>query len=381
MTGKPSREHRAADRAQHRSRRYAPARQYSRRAVLAAALPVAVGLGAVGVGFAPRPPILGQATGDMALAEELRPHLSGHRNVAAVLIDGGTVRFVGFGADENTEFEIGSVSKTFTAAVVMAAIDNDELSLDDTVRTLVGARAEGRALGDTTMKALVTHTSGLPSTDPDGALSALGAVYLRRDAYHGDADAVIDAALHAELSGVGEGSYSNLGIALAGQLAARAGDATFGEMLRSRVIEPLGLGSTWLPERQSALDRSAPRGHDAAGRRQQAWTMEAWAPAGGVRSTGRDMSRYLQTMMDGSNPGAGAIEPLANYKDRRIGVCWMVDQLDDGGPMISHNGMTGGFASFCGWNPQSRRGVVLLSDTALSLDELAVDVISGKVGA
>ena len=83
--------------------------------VLAAAAVLACGLLAAPWG----PRLSGDVSGDAALAEAVRPLLKNPADrISVAYIEDGDVRFAGFGADEQTEFEIGSVSKTFTAALL-----------------------------------------------------------------------------------------------------------------------------------------------------------------------------------------------------------------------------------------------------------------------
>jgi CubicO group peptidase (beta-lactamase class C family) len=90
---------------------------------------VAVGLVAAvalaGALIRPSPPSLSTAvTGDVALAARARPLLPGALDrVSIAVVDGAAVTYAGFGADEHTEYEIGSVTKTFTAALLADAVE------------------------------------------------------------------------------------------------------------------------------------------------------------------------------------------------------------------------------------------------------------------
>lgn len=356
-----------------------PARRHSRRTVLAVGIPAVAATAVVGAGFAPRPTGPARETGDLALAEALRPHLRGHRQVAAAILDGDT-RIAGFGCDQHQEFEIGSVTKTFTGALVMTAIERGELRLDSTVEEVLGERAAGSELAGATVSDLVTHTAGLPTIAPNLAFGSVVGSFLRKDLYRGTPDEVVDAALAAPLNEPGTHSYSNLSISLAAHLVAHVAGQPWEQLVSARITEPLGLGHTWAPLLQQNLDRSAPRGHDAGGRRAQAWTMEGYAPSGGIRSNALDMSAYLASMIDGSNPGVGGIQPIAPAGEgQQVGVTWFTTELPGGGTAIWHNGMTGGYASFCGWDPDSGRGVLLLTNTATAVTELGLGILDRRV--
>lgn len=370
--------------AAHTSRPARPAR----RTVLTAAVPAAAAVVGLTALTAPRPASLGEPAGDEQLTDALAPHLGGHRRVAAILVEDGQSRLAGFGTGEgaeleSSEFEIGSVSKTFTGALLAVAVERGELATETTVAEVLGAEAEGSAIADVILAELATHSSGLPrlASAAAGGGSILAGL-LRKDPYRGrDAQQVIADALDETPSGRGEHAYSNLAVALEGQLLATAASTDYAALLTERILEPLGMTSTYAPVTVGNLRETARRGHGASGLRQGMWTMDGSAPAGGIRSTPADMTRYLTAMIDGSAPGAAAATEVLFEESGTSSTAmnWFLEDFGTGQPITWHNGMTGGYASFVGWDPSSGRGLALFSDTARSLDELAVGVLTGEV--
>ena len=370
--------------AAHTSRPARPAR----RTVLTAAVPAAAAVVGLTALTAPRPASLGEPAGDEQLTDALAPHLGGHRRVAAILVEDGQSRLAGFGTGEgaeleSSEFEIGSVSKTFTGALLAVAVERGELATETTVAEVLGAEAEGSAIADVILAELATHSSGLPrlASAAAGGGSILAGL-LRKDPYRGrDGQQVIADALAETPSGRGEHAYSNLAVALQGQLLATAASTDYAALLTERILEPLGMTSTYAPVTVGNLRETARRGHGASGLRQGMWTMDGSAPAGGIRSTPADMTRYLTAMIDGSAPGAEAATEVLFEESGTSSTAmnWFLEDFGSGQPITWHNGMTGGYASFVGWDPSSGRGLALFSDTARSLDELAVGVLTGEV--
>ena len=92
----------------------------------------------------PNPPALSiVVTGDASLAARARPLLSGALDrVSLAVIDGGTVTYAGFGADEQTEYEIGSLTKTMTAMLLADAIER--LLTSKSLRQEMGSRGRRR---------------------------------------------------------------------------------------------------------------------------------------------------------------------------------------------------------------------------------------------
>lgn len=358
----------------------------SRRTLLTATIPAAAALIGVGALSFPRPASLGEPTGDTDLAAAVAPHLKGHQRVAVKLRDpSGATRFAGFGSSESDEFEIGSVTKTFTGALLACAIEEGEVSAETTVEEILGGRASGSEVADVTLAELATHTSGLPRLASAALWRATTADFLRHDPYAGrDAQTVIDDALASSLSGRGTSSYSNLGVALQGQLLAAAAGTDYASLLQARILEPAQLTGTYAPITPENLRETHRRGHGASGLPQAAWTMEGQAPAGGICSTAADMMTYVTGMIDGSGPGAAAAtEVLHEGEDTIVAMNWFHNVLDEEADtrLIWHNGQTGGYSSFAGFRPDTGQGVVVLTDSARPVDGLGAGLLTGEVAA
>jgi CubicO group peptidase (beta-lactamase class C family) len=133
--------------------------QHRRRAVGALALAAIVAL--LGVLARPNPPSLSTVvTGDAALAARARPLLHGALDhVSIAVIDGSTVTYAHFGANEHTQYEIGSLTKTFTALLLADAIRRGEVTADTKVGTLLPL--DDAPIADVTLAELASHRSGL----------------------------------------------------------------------------------------------------------------------------------------------------------------------------------------------------------------------------
>ena len=105
------------------------------------------------------------------------------------------------------------------------------------------------------------------------------------------------------------------------------------------------------------------------------------APAGGIRSTAADLATYLAGALDGSAPGAAAASEILveSSATKHHAMNWFHEDFGDGTWHVHHNGMTGGFAAFVGFTPETGRGIAILTDTARSVDALGVDILTGKM--
>jgi CubicO group peptidase (beta-lactamase class C family) len=189
--------------------------QHRRRAVVALALAAIVAL--LGVLARPSPPSLSTiVTGDAALAARARPLLQGALDhVSIAVVDGSTVTYAHFGANEHTQYEIGSLTKTFTALLLADAIRRGEVTADTKVGTLLPLG--GAPIADVTLAELASHRSGLSAQGMqiDDTIPFLLRYSRHHNPFTQDVNGVLAIARKATLTNRGGFVYSNLGVALA----------------------------------------------------------------------------------------------------------------------------------------------------------------------
>ncbi|WP_369073516.1 serine hydrolase domain-containing protein [Arthrobacter globiformis] len=301
--------------------------------------------------------------------------------MAAATVSAGEVAVAGRGASLAADFEIGSVSKGITGLLYADALSRGELSPDITLGEplpLAGCPAAG-----VTLASLSRHSSGLPRLPRQaGTLRRTLALLLHGTNPYGETLAeLMDQARAARLpagQSVPRPRYSNFGFELLGHAVAAGAGLSFQDLLRERLADPLGLGSVYAPATAAGVRPTAVTGRSRSGRVMQPWTGEAVAPAGGIRASVGDMARLVQAMLDGSAPGLGALDPVANFAGpaARIGAGWMT--LDVKGRAVTwHNGGTGGFRSWVGLDRKAGTGVVLLTATAAPVDRHGFRLLAG----
>jgi serine-type D-Ala-D-Ala carboxypeptidase/endopeptidase len=269
----------------------------------------------------------------------------------------------------DTVFEIGSVTKVFTALLLADMIRRGEVALDDPVARYLPAEVKvpTRAGRPITLQDLASHTSGLPRL-PDN--------FQPKDPANPYADYSVEQLYHfisnhqltRDIGATFE--YSNLGAGLLGHALARRAAMDYETLMRSRVLAPLGMSSTAIalsPELKSRLTA----GHDAQLRSVPNWDLPTLAGAGALRSTVNDLLAFLATLGQAESPLASAMNatltvrrPAAAGSDIALG--WMVMTRGDD-ELIWHGGGTGGYRSFVGYLRKARVGVVVLSNTATEI--------------
>ena len=296
--------------------------------------------------------------------------------IAAGVIDDGTVAAAYYCADpnsprpydEHTAFEIGSVTKTMTAALLAEFIARGEVALSDPIAKLLppGTPVPSFNGREITIADIVTHTSGLP---------AVPATYRPRDVnnpYAGATERDLLDALAATRLTREPGSkweYSNFAVIVLSYALARRSGKDYETLLRERLLLPLGMNETYVAQRPSQVRLA--QGHLPNGTPAVPWDFHPdMAGVGGVRATLPDMLRYLEGQL-GTRDSAitPALEQtqkqVASVDGHRMGMNWILSTRN-GHTLISHEGGTGGYSSFAGFDRAAKRAVVLLSDTALT---------------
>jgi CubicO group peptidase (beta-lactamase class C family) len=347
---------------------------------------VAIGLVATvaAIVWMPHPPRLGQPPrGDQDLVDRVAAIVDRDGGAAeardqliVVEIDGTASRFAGFGAGPQTEFEIGSISKTFTAALLADSIARGEVRADTRVGDLLDLG--NSAAAEITLEQLAGHHSGLPVQDdrlPQLAGYLFGN-YRGSDPFLSSPDAAVEAARAASLGDPAKFVYSNLGFGLLGQAIAAAAGTDYATLLGERISRPLGLDGTTVPVLRENLPDRAPTGFSATGRPVGPWTLGSYAPAGGIRSTATDLEHYVRALLDGSAPGIDALEPrMSDGTGGQIGYAWFTES-SHGTEITWHNGMTAGFASMVVLDRATHKAVIMLSNTAVGVEKLAIDILT-----
>jgi serine-type D-Ala-D-Ala carboxypeptidase/endopeptidase len=316
------------------------------------------------------------------------------------IIDANGRRVVAYGSlakddprplNGDTVFEIGSMTKVFTSLVLMDMVQKSEVAGTDPVAKFLPAgvkvpESDGKKI---TLQDLATQSSGLPRMPTN---------FKPADPENPYADYTPDL-LYAFLSGYrltrdigAQFEYSNLGVGLLGHaLSLRAG-MSYEAMVQARVLRPLGMTSTGVtltPEMKALLAT----GHGANLAPVANWDWDALAGAGALRSSANDMLTFLAANLGYvKTPLAAAMAAQLSIRrpggpPMEIAYNWFVFARN-GKSIIWHNGGTGGYRSFMGFDPDARAGVVVLTNfsTPAGVDDIGRHLLNAtlplaKVGA
>lgn len=284
-------------------------------------------------------------------------------------------------------FQIGSVTKVFTAVLLAQMVACGDVELDAPVEAVLGTalRVGGRPV---TFRHLVMHRSGLPKV-PRG---------MRREVDTKDPYRTVDerrllelvAAAGDRVSAGREApiAYSNFGFAVLGLALGRCLDTTWEQALMLRVLEPVGLSTTGVrtgEPRAVLLDRHRRPVHP--------WQPAAFAPAGGLWMSARDLATWLLLLTEavrrGAVPASAAgrdhvleavrrtLMPQAKSLSAHVGMAWHLIERDG---VAWHNGGVLGAASFVGLDMRNGRaiGAFAVGNPRNALDRAVMRALTGR---
>lgn len=263
----------------------------------------------------------------------------------------------------NTVFELGSLTKQFTAAAVMMLAEDGRLGLDDSIAAHLPEVPDAwRAI---TIRHLLTHSSGLQDY-----LTIPGLPEQAHALGHREMTRLFASRITREFAPGDTWAYSNTGYLLLGDIIERRSGHSYWEFLRARVFVPAGMQATRSSEPRAVIrDRATGYGwtNDAFENR-PALSENAYS-AGAIASTITDMTRWAMALGAGTlisktgrdqiwTPVTVALETLPPFS---YGFGWVIDQ-ERGHRAVLHSGGTPGFSSAIRHYPDEGLTVIVLAN-------------------
>lgn len=269
-----------------------------------------------------------------------------------------------------TAFELGSVTKMYTAAVVLQLVAENRVRLDDALSRWFPQLQGADAI---TLTHLLNHTHGLhdPLQDP-GYIPAV----LQDPTRVWTLDDILRR-MGAPHFAPGAGwRYSNTGYHLLGAVVEAETGGAFADALHARLFAPLGLADTWYGQTDPAGAAVAAAYIDPSGAGappQPISLMMPWTafrssagPAGAIVATASDAARYLHALVNGSVLAESEWRRMTDWLDRPDGNRYGLGLLrieSDGEPLLGHKGNSAGYSAAAFHHPQSEITVAVLTNT------------------
>jgi D-alanyl-D-alanine-carboxypeptidase/D-alanyl-D-alanine-endopeptidase len=305
------------------------------------------------------------------------------------IIDGDKTQYYSYGirsltgkepVDEHSVFEIGSITKTFTGIILADKVINGKMNLDDPLQKYLpeGVTAPTRNGASIKLVHLSNHTSSLPrmpgNFNPANPANPF-ADYTEKQLY----DFLKSYALPRDIGSKYE--YSNYAAGLLGHIMATMQGTTYEALMIDVIAGPLGMQNTRIAFTPNMKKNLAMGHHD--GIQVENWDLTTLAGAGAIRSTTVDMLKYLRANM---GKGKSKLYPAMQLSHRNsraeganpiVGLGWHTAASPDI-DIVWHNGGTGGYRTFAGFIKGGDRGVVVLSNSTVSIDDIGLHLLNPK---
>lgn len=309
--------------------------------------------------------------------------------LSIAVIENGEVTFVGIKRlndtiqpieNRNKVFEIGSVSKVFTAVLLANFVMNGEIALNDSIQKFINF--ELNAGHDITLKELANHTSGLPRlpsnlnlffTDPKNPYKNYDEEKLKH---------YLTEEMEVQQSPGTKFEYSNLGAGLLGYILAKCSNLTYNELLHKLIFSKYEMSSS--TANLEKINGELVKGLDRNGNETSNWDLNVLAGGGGILSTTEDLAKFAVAQFSVENEELVlAQQPTFSINDNmKIGLGWHIVKMNNDFNVLWHNGGTGGYTSSFGIDLERKNGIVILSNVSAfnekmgNIDDLCFGLIN-----
>ena len=289
----------------------------------------------------------------------------------------GTKTMNGGSVNEHTIYEIGSISKVFTAILLAQQVVDGKMKLDDPIKKYLPAEVKvpQKGTAEITLGNLSDHTSGLPRMPNNFTPANPNNPY---------ADYTVKQMLEF-ISGyeltrdVGAGyEYSNLAQGLLGYILSQNASTTYEDLMVKSIASPLGMKETEITFDET-MNKNLAMGH--SNRKQvENWDIPTFAGAGAIRSSTSDMLKFLAANMNLKKTSLRKAMDLTHQvrHDKagkmRVGLGWHIAKGKNG-DVLWHNGGTGGYRTFAGFVKETGMGIVVLTNSNKGADDLGFHLL------
>lgn len=278
-------------------------------------------------------------------------------------------------ANENTIYEIASVSKSFTGFLIATLYEQSKISLDSEINGLTELKIPSYQGTGIKIRDLLSHTSGLEKI-PDNLTDAEG--YNVWNPYKNYTVELLNSYLGSTSLLTKPGTtykYSNTGYAILGHLAEELYTKKYDFIIQKLICDPLGMSDTRISLNEEQLKRFA-NGYYSDGKLVQHWDAEVFKGAMAVKSTAKDLLSYIE-----GNLGIRANQLSTTFNVTHMilnsgyGFGWYVSG-NGADKIFHHDGLSYGFNSKIKFSANKQIGLVILSNHSLYFNSKSKNIYS-----
>jgi CubicO group peptidase (beta-lactamase class C family) len=257
-------------------------------------------------------------------------------------------------------FEIGSISKVFTATLLAQFVVEGKLSLKDDINDYLTAPIKDNTV--LLFEELSNHSSGLPRLPTNLDLTSVDLT----NPYKTFDEQAIKSYLkeYLDLSGKGSYQYSNLGAGLLGYTLSDMEQTSYDQLLQDRIFSKLDMQAS--TSKLEQVETGLIRGLNTQGDEVSNWDLAILAGAGGIMSNVEDLSKFALSQFDASNEAQALtrVKTISLNESMDMGLGWHILRKQADVNLFFHNGATGGYTSSMVVNTASKDGLIILSNVS-----------------
>jgi len=302
--------------------------------------------------------------------------------ISLAIIQNGDVSFYGVVRNNdsiittdnsNKVFEIGSITKVFTATILANLALQNRIRLEDNINDHLDYTIRNAI--PITFKQLATHSSGLPRVPTSLSSPTLSLENPYKDFGPEELKQYFLEDFELAFPPGEKSEYSNLGVGLLGYVLSKVADAPYEDLLQKMVFERYQMSSS--TTLRSRIEPLLIPGLSESGHKVPNWDMGVLMGAGGILSTTEDLSKFALAHFEDSNKEL-ALSRTPFYRvtnNYSMGLAWGIITNDSGADWLWHNGGTGGYTSSMILNSDTKNGVIILSNLS-ALGKLSANITS-----
>lgn len=295
--------------------------------------------------------------------------LPNNSQLSIALIQNGKTEFYGIKRDSETikqienedkVFEIGSITKVFTSTVLAALVEEDKIKLTDEINSFYPF--DFKVDIELTFKNLANHTSGMTRLPENIDLTNTTNPY--KSYGKKEIEEYLRNLMKLENEPMKTYAYSNLGAGLLGYTLGISQKTTFQELLQNKIFDKYNMNSSFTTSQN--IENKLVKGIDKNGEIVSNWDFDALFGAGGILSTTKDLSKFVNGQFNPENKELTLTrKPTFDIDENmKIGLGWHILKTEDNKNLYWHNGGTGGYSSFLVFNLEYKTAVIILSNVS-----------------
>ena len=282
-----------------------------------------------------------------------------------------------FPPTKQSMYEIASITKTFTAALLAQMVSDGKVDYDDPISMYLPEEvvnwSDSLAM---TLEELATHKSGFPRLPYNHILKAFYNMDNPYKNYTEDDLYSFFTYFEPMRKQDRKVEYSNLGVGLLGNILAQVAGISYRELVDRYILNPLGMEHSYVGYREN----NQMIGHNGYGDITPGWEKQTLEGAGSIRSTTEDLMKYLIANVNSEQPYAETHAPREDFKGfgqgTKIGLAWLTIYPNDSEiEIVFHNGGSGGFRSALLFSKELDQGVVVLANSIQSVDAIGMRIM------